>query len=184
MRTSEGISAVRVKGFATENVARFFDTYESELRKFNHKAHRIFNVDATGITTAQHRHIKVVSVRSKKEVASLTSAERGNLITVVTRINATGIYVPPLIMFPSKNMKEELLDGALVGSILACHPSGWIQTDIFTKWFDHFVYFDKPACSSNMTGSLTFPMDQSPLSHIQCLQLLPEFLDCSVLEDG
>jgi hypothetical protein len=42
-------------------------------------------------------------------------------------------------------MKEEFLDGAPAGSILACHPSGWIQTDIFvfTKWFDHFVYFVK-----------------------------------------
>jgi hypothetical protein len=33
MRTPEGISAVRVKGFTSENVARFFDFYESELRK-------------------------------------------------------------------------------------------------------------------------------------------------------
>ena len=40
-------------------------------------------------------------------------------------------------------MKEELLEGAPANSILACHPSGWIQTDIFTKWFDHFVYFVK-----------------------------------------
>ena len=41
-------------------------------------------------------------------------------------------------------MKEELMDGAPAGSIAACHPSGWMQTDIFTKWFDHFVHFIKP----------------------------------------
>jgi len=124
-------------------------------------------------------------MKHKKEVAPLTSAERGNLITVVTCMNATGINVPPLIMFPCKSMKEELLDGAPSGSILACHPSGWIQTDVFIKQFNHFVYFVKPACSSNMTGSLMFPMDQTPLSQLQlCFHLLPEFLDCSVLEDG
>lgn len=128
-----------MKCFTSENIAWFFDIYESQLRKVNHKAHRIFNVDATGSTDVEHRHSKVVSMRHKKEVASLTSAERGNLITVVTCMNATGIYVPPLIMFPSKSMKEELLDGAPAGSILACHPSGWIQTDVFTKWFNHFV---------------------------------------------
>ena len=93
----------------------------------------------------QHRHSKVISMRGKKEVASLTSAERGNLITVVTCMNATGTYVPPLIVFPRKNMKEELMDGAPAGSFAACHPSGWIQTDIFTKWFDHFVHFVKPS---------------------------------------
>jgi hypothetical protein len=68
----------------------FFGIYESELRKFNHPAHRIFIVDETGITAVQHRHSKVVRARGKKEVSSLTSAERGNLITVVTYMNATG----------------------------------------------------------------------------------------------
>ena len=74
MRSHECISAVRLKGFTSENVAGFFDIYESELRKFNHPVHRIFSAEATGITTVQHRHTKVVSVRGKREVASLTSA--------------------------------------------------------------------------------------------------------------
>jgi len=74
MRTPEGISAARVKGFRSENVARFFDIYESELRKVNHPLHRIFNADATGITTVQHSHSKVVSKKDYNEVASLTSA--------------------------------------------------------------------------------------------------------------
>ena len=42
-------------------------------------------------------------------------------------------------------MNEELMDWAPAGSIAACHPNGWIQTDIFTKWFDHFVHFIKPS---------------------------------------
>jgi len=99
--------------------ARFFGIYESELRKVNHQAHRIFNVDVTGITTVQHRHSKVVSMKGKKDVGSVTSAERGNLITAVTCMNAAGTYVPPLIVFPRKNMKEELMDGSLRGSISA-----------------------------------------------------------------
>jgi hypothetical protein len=144
LRTPEGISAAQVKGFTSENLARVFDVCESEVRKVNYQAHRIFIVDETGITTVQHRHSKVMSMRGKKEVASLTSAERQNLIAVVTCMNATGTYVPPLIMFLRKYMKEELMDGVPVGSISACHPSGWTQTDIFTKWFDHFVHFIKP----------------------------------------
>jgi hypothetical protein len=38
----------------------------------------------------------------KKEVESLTMAERGNLITVVTCMTASGTYVPPLTVFPRK----------------------------------------------------------------------------------
>jgi hypothetical protein len=39
-------------------------------------------------------------MRGKKEVASLTSAEGGNLITVVTCMNAAGTNVPTLNVFP------------------------------------------------------------------------------------
>jgi len=35
MRTLEGMSAARVEGFTSENVARFFDIFESELSKVN-----------------------------------------------------------------------------------------------------------------------------------------------------
>jgi hypothetical protein len=60
-------------------------------------------------------------------------------------MNATGTCVPPLIVFPRKNTKEELMDGDPVGSVLAFHPSGWVQMDIFTKWLNHFVHFVKPS---------------------------------------
>jgi len=30
-------------------------------------------------------------------------------------------------------VKEKLMDGAPAGSISACHPNGWIQTDLFTN---------------------------------------------------
>jgi hypothetical protein len=42
-------------------------------------------------------------------------------------------------------MKEEFMNVAPGDLILACLPSGWIQTDMFTKWFDHFVHLFKPA---------------------------------------
>jgi hypothetical protein len=59
MRNPEGISAARVKSITSENVARLFDIYESELRKVNHPVYRIFNVGETGITTVQHGTVKV-----------------------------------------------------------------------------------------------------------------------------
>ena len=62
MRT-EGISAARVKGFTSENVASFFDIYKSERRKVNHPVHSIVNADATGITNVQQRDSKIVSIR-------------------------------------------------------------------------------------------------------------------------
>ena len=128
MRTLEGISATRVKGFTSENVARFVDIYESELRKVNHQAQRIFSFDATGITAVQHRYSKVVSMRGKKEMASLTSAERGNLITVVTCLNATGTYDPPLIVFPRKKYESGAY-GWSTGGLIFGLTSKWLDSD-------------------------------------------------------
>jgi hypothetical protein len=70
-------------------------------------------------------------------VASLTSAERGNLITVVTCMNATGTR-SAINLVPEKKYERGACGWKLAGSISACHPIGWIQTDVFTKWFDHF----------------------------------------------
>nr|XP_049698141.1 jerky protein homolog-like [Helicoverpa armigera] len=145
IRTPEAVSAARVKGFNPVAVANFFDLYEPELAKIKAAPHRIYNVDETGITVVQHKRSKVVSMKGKKQVGALTSLERGKLMTIVTCMNACGTYVPPLIVFPRKNMAQELMDGAPAGSIGDCHPSGWIQTHLFTKWFQHFINFTKPS---------------------------------------
>ena len=44
-------------------------------------------------------------------------------------------------------MRPELLDGAPPGSIAECHPSGWMQTSIFTNWMTHFINFTKPSAA-------------------------------------
>jgi hypothetical protein len=48
------------------------------------------------------QHSKFVSTGGKQEVASLTWAERGNPITLITYMNATSTFVPPLIVSEKK----------------------------------------------------------------------------------
>ncbi|VEN44176.1 unnamed protein product, partial [Callosobruchus maculatus] len=147
MRTPQGMSAARIKSFTPEKVSRFFDLYEPEYNKIRDPFQRVFNVDETGITIVQHKHSKVISLKGKKQISSLTSAERGKLITIITCVNASGVYIPPVIIFPRKNMKAELMLGAPAGAVAECHISGWVQTDIFTRWFKHFMKFAKPTAT-------------------------------------
>lgn len=144
LRKPQGLSKARIKGFTRENVDRFFDLLEPALAKIQFNPLRMYNVDETGITTVQSKHPRVISLKGKKQVCAVTAAERGALVTVVFCMNAAGGFVPPLFVFPRKNMKEELLDGAPPGSIAACHPSGWIQQHIFTQWLKHFIVHVKP----------------------------------------
>ncbi|KAI0215628.1 hypothetical protein LSAT2_032310 [Lamellibrachia satsuma] len=52
---------------------------------------------------------------------------------------STGVYVPPVMLFPRVRMKPELLDGSPPGSIGHDNKSGWITAELFECWFDHFV---------------------------------------------
>jgi hypothetical protein len=138
------VSAARIHDFSQENVNQFFSILEPEMANIKFSPNRIFNVDETGITIEQHKSSKVVGPKGKRQVASLSSAERGTLIMVVTCMSASGQFVPPLLLFPRKNVKSELLDGPPPGTIGTCHTSGWIQTQSFTQWFTHFIYIVKP----------------------------------------
>lgn len=144
-RTPQGVSAARIKGFTKENLTQFLDILEPQLVKIKSNPCRIYNVDETGITAVQHKHTKVIGLKGKKQVGALTTAERGSLITVVLCMNANGHYVPPMMIFPRKNFKAELMDGAPPGSVGKCHPSGWIQSYLFTQWMDHFITHVKPS---------------------------------------
>ena len=55
----------------------------------------------------------------------------GISLTVVTCMSPTGYFIPPLLLFPRKNMEQEVMNGTSPGSIHVCHPSGWIQSEIF-----------------------------------------------------
>lgn len=78
-------------------------------------------------------------------MGALTTSERGSLVTVVICMNANGHFIPPMMIFPRKNFKAEFMDDAPAGSIGKCHPSGWIQSYLFSQWIDRFIMHAKPS---------------------------------------
>jgi len=107
--------------------------------KHNFAPQNIYNVDETGMTTVQGTGSKIMAMKGRRQVGCLTSAERGQLVTVVVCMNVTGTFLPPLFIFPRQRMKAELMDHSPPGSVCVCHKSGWMQLEIFSQWFDHFV---------------------------------------------
>nr|XP_023030423.1 uncharacterized protein LOC111518260 [Leptinotarsa decemlineata] len=99
----------------------------------------------TGYRVTQ-QDTQVVAHRGKRQIASLTSAERDSFMTIAVDMNATGHFVPPFIKFPRKNINDQLMRG----TVGIAHPSGWIQMSIFTEWFKPPIKHTNPIPESKV----------------------------------
>src|SRR6218665_1360226 len=74
-RTPEATSAARARGFNRIVAGKFFDMYiyESLMDKNHFAPHNIYNVDKTGVTTEKGTGAKILALKGRRKVGSLTS---------------------------------------------------------------------------------------------------------------
>lgn len=140
LRKPENTSIARAMAFNKPVIAKFFQVYEEVIDKYKITPEKIYNVDETGVSTVQNPP-KIFASKGKKQVGTLAGAERGIHITVVCCTNPIGNYIPPTFIFPRKNWKEGLMEGAPTGSIGFPQESGWMTGELFVKWMCHFQKF-------------------------------------------
>ena len=132
LRKPEATSAARAAGFNKPVVLQFFSIYEETLKNEGISPLNIYNVDESSLTTVQ-KTVKIFAQTGKKQVGALTSAERGVHVTAVCCMGLSG-FVPPMLIYPRKNWKKELTDGAPLGTIGVAQETGWMAGEIFVQW--------------------------------------------------
>jgi len=149
LRSPEATSAARAQAFNKPKVQNYFEVLEKTIAENNITQANIYNVDESGLNTVQ-RPPRIFAAKGRKQVGAATSAERGVHCTIVCCMSAMGHFVPPAIIFPRKRWKAELGDGSPLGTLHLCQESGWMTSELFKQWLEHFVSFAHPSTENKV----------------------------------
>ncbi|XP_047135434.1 uncharacterized protein LOC124812622 [Hydra vulgaris] len=133
-----------MSAFNKYNVNLFYNNLQSLLIKYKFSPNDIWNVDETGVTTVQVPE-HVLAKRGERQVASVTSAERGILVTMCNAVNASGSSITPFYIFPRVHFKDFFLRNSIPGSVGTANKSGWMVESTFMEWFNHFIKSVRPS---------------------------------------
>ena len=124
------------RGFHSESVAQFFKSKNLYVQyTIPQNPARLYNCDETGITIAQHKHTKILGLTGKRQISNVQSTERESLVTVVNCMSPTRQFIRPLLVFPRKYMRPEIMNDTPPGPIHARHPRGGYRATFLLSGF-------------------------------------------------
>ncbi|XP_043275326.1 uncharacterized protein [Venturia canescens] len=138
-------STAKIAAFNYQDVSSFFNKLENVMREYYFPASRIYAVDETVITTVlEAGTLGIPGAHVERPKAKGGGEDRGKNVTVVLSMNAAGLYVPPMFIFPRQRMSQQLSQNGPTDAIYQCVKDGCINSTLFFIWLVHFKEHAKP----------------------------------------
>lgn len=141
IRTPQPLSYCRALCANEDIIGDFFGKLGGVYGKLNliSKPMQIYNADETGISIV-HKPGKVIAQLGRRNVYSITSAERGKTHTIMACVSASGYVLPPMMIYPRKRaVPDNCKIGAVPNTLFRSSESGWMNSDLFLEWFKFFI---------------------------------------------
>ena len=138
MKKANMISTARLSATANPFIIYdFYELLEKEIVEKKLKPSQIWNCDESGFPTDPAK-CKMVSTRGEVAYKVTWGAGRENISTLAA-CNAEDRMLDPLIIFSGKNFQTTWRgQHPLPNTTYGISTNGWMDTDIFYKWFTNF----------------------------------------------
>jgi len=166
--------AQKLNMFIVNDYFSKLERVQTDLQLFD-KPERIFNMDEKGCQLSLYHQRRVLAKKGSKRV-HLVAPEHGENVTIVACGSATGIVIPPMIIFKGQRKKSHLSDELPPGSAVVMAHKGCMTTSVFIRWIEHFAQY-KPVgdvllvydgAASHLDPSIVDAADSHQI-HLFCL---------------
>ena len=138
------VALSRARAIATDRevMDNYFDLLEKTMIEYDlvGKPGQVFNMDESGFPLNPKSPKGIFEVGTQN--AAAVNSGNKTQITVLACVNAIGHCLPPMVIFDREKFSMELANGEIPGSIYGFLSNGWIDQDLFDKWFNnHFLHY-------------------------------------------
>lgn len=142
VRKAQSMNPARAQKLNKFIIKDYFDKLKTVLQELDlmDKPERIYNVDEKGCRLTLHHQQTVLAKKGAKRV-HLVAPEHGENVSIVACANASGVAIPPMVLFKGQRMKPEWKDNLPHGSLALMTSKGSMNVQTFTIWLEHLAKY-------------------------------------------
>lgn len=143
LRTAEFVTKAS-SNISQSNLEKWFWEIETYLRgkgyfEILEDPSRVFNGDETNFYLCP-KNSKVLAPRGARNVYEVENTSSKMNLTVMFTFSATGVLVPPMVIYPYKRLPNYIIQSVPEGWGIGATETGWMRSETFYEYVSNVLY--------------------------------------------